>query len=188
MEQSAGTTLSDGFRAVTFISHGDYYWRMALSADPGLVALFGSEDRVRMLAALANAEAPLTAYRVAAMVGMKPPNVYRELRRLLEFNEVERAPTPEGRNGWRVIDADVRKLLRRRLRIVWSQDLIRGSGDRSRRAQLAVQASTQTPLDLSRFTPGRPLTAREMRRRQQKDRVLERAGAATSVRTDRVTR
>ncbi len=169
-----------------FISHSDYHSCMALSADPGLVALFGSEDRVRTLAALANAEAPLTAYRVAVMVGMKPPNVYRELRRLLEFNEVEQAPTSEGRNGWRVIDADVRNLLRRRLRIVWSQDLIRGARERSRRAELVVQTSSQIPLDLSQFTPGRRLTAREVRRRQQKDRVLLKGGAVTSVRADRV--
>jgi hypothetical protein len=160
---------------------------MALTVDPGLAALFGSEDRVRTLAALANADAPLTAYRVALIVGMEPPNVYRELRRLLRFKEVERAPTPEGRDGWRVVDADVRALLRRRLRVVWSQDLMRGAQERSRRAALAVQRSSRIPLDLSRFTPGRPLTATTVRRRQEKDEVLAKAGAPTSVRAKRTT-
>lgn len=160
---------------------------MALRVDPGLAALFGSEDRVRTLAALANAEAPLTAYRVACMVGMEPPNVYRELRRLLQFNEVERALTPEGRDGWAVIDPDVRALLRRRLRIVWSRDLIRGARERGQRATLSVRNSSRTPLDLSKFTPGRPLSATAVRRRLQKDQILARAGASTSVRSGRST-
>jgi DNA-binding IclR family transcriptional regulator len=156
---------------------------MALAVDPGLVALFGSEDRVRTLAALANEEAPLTAYRVASMVGMKPPNVYRELNRLLRYNEVERAQTPEGRSGWRVIDPDVQALLRRRQRVVWSQDLIRGARERAERAALSMQESSQTPIDLSQFKSGRPLRAIEVRRRRQKDKVLAKAGVLTSVRT-----
>lgn len=160
---------------------------MALPVDPGLARLFGSEDRVRTLAALANAEAPLTAYRVASMVGMAPPNVYRELRRLLEYGEVERVSTPEGREGWTVVDPDLRALLRRRLRVVWSQDLMRGAKDRSRRAALAVRRSSRAPLDLARFTPGRPLGATAARQRQEKDEVLARAGARTSVRTKRDT-
>jgi DNA-binding transcriptional ArsR family regulator len=158
---------------------------MALAVDPGLAALFGSEDRVRTLAALANAEAPLTAYRVAAIVGMKPPNVYRELKRLLEFKEVERASTPEGRDGWTVVDPDVRALLRRRLRIVWIEDLARSAEERERRATLAIRRSAQEPLDLSKFKPGRPLSITEIRRRTEKDRVLEKAGARTSLRSNR---
>lgn len=161
---------------------------MAIAVDPGLAALFGSEDRVRTLAALANADAPLTAYRVACIVGMEPPNVYRELRRLLRFNEVERKPTPEGRDGWTVVDADVRILLRRRLRVVWSRDLIRGARERSRRAALVVRRSSRIPLDLSNFSPGRSLTATALRRRQEKDEVLAKAGAPISVRTRRATK
>ena len=161
---------------------------MALTVDPGLAALFGSEDRVRTLAALANAEAPLTAYRVASMVGMKPPNVYRELKRLLRFNEVERARTPDGRDGWKLMDADVRSLLRRRLRVVWSEDLLRGTRERGRRAALIIERGSRTPLDLSRFAPGRPFAPAVVRRRLEKDRILVKAGARTSVRTRRATK
>lgn len=161
---------------------------MGLTVDPGLVALFGSEDRVRTLAALANADAPLTAYRVATIVGMKPPNVYRELKRLVRFNEVARSPTPQGTLGWKLTDADVRALLRRRLRIVWSEDLLRGRSERGRRAALAVRRSARIPLDLSQFKPGRPPTAAAVRRRMDKDRVLRRAGARTSVRTRRAVK
>jgi hypothetical protein len=155
---------------------------VALRVDPGLAALFGSEDRVRTLAALANAEAPLTAYRVASMVQMKPPNVYRELKRLLEVDEVKRATTPDGQSGWTLVDLNVRALLQRRQRIVWSQDLSRGMEARERRAAWAIQQSRQRPIDLSKFEPGRPLTAEEIRQRRLKDKTLARAGARRSVR------
>jgi len=161
---------------------------VARSVDPGLAALFGSEDRVRTLAALANAEAPLTAYRVAAIVGMKPPNVYRELKRLLEVKEVARAQTPRGRQGWTLVDPDIRTFLRRRMRIVWIEDLSRGAQDRERRAARAMRRSEAEPLDLSKFTPGRPLSAAAIRRRKAKDEILARAGSRTSVRSNRSPR
>ncbi len=160
---------------------------MGLKVDPGLAALFGSEGRVRTLAALANAEAPLTAYRVARMTGSPPPNVYRELMRLLRCHEVERARTPEGKAGWWLVDADVRGLMRRRQRVVWSEDLLRGSRDRGRRAALRIRRSSRAPLDLSRFAPGPVPRATAVRRRVEKDRVLAKAGARPSVRTRRAT-
>ncbi len=161
---------------------------MTLVVDPGLAALFGSEDRVRTLAALANASAPLTAYRVATIVGIKPPNVYRELKRLLQFNEVQRASTPENRDGWVVVDPDLKALMRRRLRIVWSQDLTGSARERERRAALAMQRSARDPLDLSKFKAGRTPSVNEIRRRNQKDAALAKAGARTSIRTNRTSR
>lgn len=155
---------------------------MTLSVDSGLATLFGSEDRVRTLAALANATAPLTAYRVATMVGMKPPNVYRELKRLLQYKEVEKARTPENRDGWIVVDPDLRALLRRRMRIVWSGDLTRGGEERERRASVAIRRSVGKPLDLSKFKPGRIPSPAEIRRRIQKNSVLAAARARQSVR------
>ena len=161
---------------------------MAIPVDPGLALLFGSEERVRILAALANAEAPLTAYRVASVGGMNPPNVYRELKRLLKFQEVELARTPRNRVGWKLVDPDVRALLRRRMRIVWSEDIVRGAQARERRADEAIERSSREPLDLSRFTPGRPLTAIGARRRREKDEALSKAGARRSVRSGRRAR
>ena len=158
---------------------------MGLAVDPGLAALFGSEDRVRTLAALANADAPLTAYRVATVVGIKPGNVYRELKRLIQVNEVERAPTSDGKPGWKLVDGDVRALLRKRLRVVWSEDLFLGARERGRRAALAVRRSSRDPLDFAAFSPGLPPSAAAVRRRLEKDRVLARAGGRTSVRTRR---
>ena len=155
---------------------------MPTTVDAGLAALFGSDDRVRTLAALANSRSPLTAYRVAKIVEMKPPNVYRELKRLLKGGVVTRATSEDGSTVWQLREADLRAFFQARLRVTWSEDLLSGGRDRERRAVATMGRSADEPLDLSRFGPGRRLTAAELRRRRQKDQVLGRAGAKTSVR------
>jgi len=155
---------------------------MSLAVAPGLAAIFGSEDRVRTLSALANSDAPLTAYRVAAIMEMKPPNVYRELRRLERARVVGRAKTPRGRGGWILNEPLLRRFLRARLRVSWSEDLLAGGAARDARGREVMRLSALDPLDLSKFKPGRGLTATELRRRRQKDRVLDAAGVRRSVR------
>jgi DNA-binding transcriptional ArsR family regulator len=155
---------------------------MPTTVDAGLAALFGSEDRVRTLAALANSRSPLTAYRVAKIVEMKPPNVYRELKRLLKGEVVTRSTSGDGSTVWELRETDLRAFFQARLRVTWSEDLLSGARDRERRAAAVIGQNANKPLDLSRFGPGRKLTAAELRRRRQKDQVLARAGAKASVR------
>jgi DNA-binding transcriptional ArsR family regulator len=155
---------------------------MPTAVDAGLAALFGSEDRVRTLAALANSSSPLTAYRVAKIVEMRPPNVYRELKRLLKGEVVTRTTMKDGSTVWQLREADLRSFFRARMRVTWSDDLVSGARDRERRAAAVIRRSAEEPLDLSRFSPGRRLTAAEIQRRRRKDQVLARAGAKISVR------
>jgi hypothetical protein len=54
---------------------------MEPDVDPKLVALFGSETRVRTLAVLAGAFRPLAAYRVAKVGGIPVQKAYEEVRR-----------------------------------------------------------------------------------------------------------
>lgn len=134
------------------------------------------------MAALANADTPLTAYRVARIVEMKPPNVYRELKRLLRGNVVTRAETPGGSTVWSLREPDLRSFFRARMRVTWSEDLMQGARDRERRAADAIRRSAGEPIDLSRFVRGRKASAAQLRRRRQKDQVLARTGARPSVR------
>ena len=155
---------------------------MSLPVDPDLAAIFGSEDRVRTLAALANAETPLTAYRVAMLMEMEPPNVYRELKRLRKALVVEVTKTPTGSAGWALNEPHLRSFLRSRLRVSWSEDLAATARAREKRAEAAMRRNALDPLDLSRFEPGRKPSTAELRRRQRKDRALARARANRSVR------
>ena len=187
--EGARTGSSDSFpgalpddRSVSIISRIDYHDSVSLRVEPGLAAIFGSEDRVRTLSALANSDSALTAYRVAAVMQMKPPNVYRELKRLQRAGVVVPARTPQGRSGWLLNEPLLRVFLRSRFRVSWSEDLLGTAGQRDRRAQMAVKLSALEPLDLSKFEPGRRLTASEARRRQEKDRILNMARARRSVR------
>jgi DNA-binding transcriptional ArsR family regulator len=70
--------------------------------DP-LVPVIGSRTRAYALAVLAGTRLPLTAYRVAKLADLSPPNVYLELRRLGSAGVVERT---EG--GWTLVDERVR--------------------------------------------------------------------------------
>jgi DNA-binding transcriptional ArsR family regulator len=85
---------------------------MRPKVDPALVAAFGSATRVLTLAALANSNVPLTAYRVAKIGGLRPPKVYEELRRAKARGLV-------GESGGKhvLLDADLRTLVQRRARI-----------------------------------------------------------------------
>ncbi|HTT34773.1 MAG TPA: hypothetical protein VMH78_02750 [Thermoplasmata archaeon] len=155
---------------------------MPTPVDAGLAALFGSEDRVRTLAALANSSSPLTAYRVAKIVEMRPPNVYRELKRLLRGDVVTKTTRRDGSTVWQLREADLRRFFRARMRVTWSEDLVSSARGRELRAVAAIRRNADDPIDLSRFEPGRRRTAADLRRRRRKDQVLARAGAPTSVR------
>lgn len=68
-----------------------------------LVAVMGSVTRAYTLAILAGSRVPRTAYRIARLADLSPPNVYMELRRLASAAVVEKV---EG--GWVLVDDRVR--------------------------------------------------------------------------------
>ncbi len=164
---------------------------MADSCDPALEGAFGSRTRLLTLAALANSDEPLTGYRVALVANLPRPKVYAELRKGIQSGLVERVS-----GGFRLVDPDLRALLRKRVRIRWDAEW-----DRSRRgwneetagllrAGLAeVRARIQQNPGYLR-PPGwkPPPEARswqsELDRSPQKDRVLRRVGLRTSKRED----
>ena len=151
---------------------------MKVQVDAGLARVFGSADRVRVLAVLANASRPPTAYRVARVAGVAAPNVYRELKRLLQVGEVRRAGP--SRAGWELVDPDIGAALRRRCQVSWSADLLLDLQGRGARAAEVILQNAADPLDLSKFTPGRRPTRAEVRRRAEKNQALSREGGRAS--------
>jgi len=118
---------------------------MEFRVDPGLVTVFGSETRVRTLAALASTNRPLTAYRVGKMGEVSMPKVYREVARLAKAGLVTRRGS-----GWILLDSDIRNLLRRRVRFSWSEDWFADEADRARRAA-RIAAEPSSWFDSSRY-------------------------------------
>ncbi len=153
---------------------------MRLEVPAALSTLFGSEDRVRTIAILANADRPLTAYRIAKIARIEPPNVYRELSRLSKQGEVKRSADPS--EGWVLTDSDLRRMMQRRLRITWSEDFVAGSAGRARRAKKVLRAATLVPPALQDLVPKRLPTAKQISARRQKNAVLIREGGRPSVR------
>ncbi|MGB6500287.1 MAG: hypothetical protein WBG19_02645 [Thermoplasmata archaeon] len=142
--------------------------------DPGVVALFGSETRVRTLAVLASAHAPMTAYRIGKVGGISMPKAYREVARL------EKAGLVGARKaGWILLDPDVRALLRKRVRVAWANDWL---AERARRVP-----EQQTLFDRLQHTehakPPRGWKPREPERFQRsafKDELLRGMGLRSS--------
>jgi hypothetical protein len=139
---------------------------MAIRLDAGLVALFGSETRVAVLAVLAGATRPFTGYRVAKIAGVQPIKAYAELRRLSAAGLVREVPS-----GWELSDPEVGRLVGNRVRVTWSEDWLAGEADRAKRAERVAAESTAW-FDPSRYAPDPAVAARiakEIERPPEKD-------------------
>ena len=148
---------------------------MALSVDPAVSALFGSETRVRTLAPLANAERPLTGYRIASMVGIPRTKVYGELMRLESEGWVRRSVNNRGRTLWTLQDPDVRRLFRRRVRIVLSEEILTGALDLAANTQRVMETNRLEPVDPALLRgPFKPRNPEDYDRPLSKDAALRR--------------
>ncbi len=146
-----------------------------METDPALSGLVGSETRLRVLAVLANAQRPLSGYRVAKTGAVSISKAYPELERLAASKLVIRSA-----RGWSIRDEDVAALLRKRVRIVDSGDWFRDKPKRdaedrrflSRLKNLPPPDWSQIDSDAIRF---------DVARRKEKDELLLRHGLKPSV-------
>jgi DNA-binding transcriptional ArsR family regulator len=79
--------------------------------------LFGSEVRSSVLAVLANANGPLTGYRIARTGGLPQPKVHVQLRRLAKAGVIVRE-----REGWVLVDLRLAALFTRHHRVLGWED------------------------------------------------------------------
>lgn len=114
---------------------------MKIEVAPSLTQLFGSQARVLSLAVLANANRPLTGYRIAKTAGVPKIKAYEQLRKALAAGWIARSG-----NGYSMPDGELRSLLRKRLRIRWSED---------RPARLPQRATTPRPGEFDWFDPAK---------------------------------
>ncbi len=157
---------------------------MSFEVDRGLVTLFGSETRVRTLAPLASAYAPMTAYRIASISGAQRTKIYAELRRLAKAGVVRGRAN---RAVWELIDPDVRRIFRRRMRVSWWEDWMNNPERRARSGDEAMLRSARrdffrrVPRPTSVPRSSRSLLS-EFERRPEEGRTLARLGFPRSSR------
>jgi len=155
---------------------------METVVDPALASFVGSQTRLLALAVLANADEPLTGYRVAKIASIPRVKVYPELRKGVEAGILAR----DG-DGYRMVDTDLRSLLRKRIRIRWDEEW-----DRARSARAVTPEDDlrriQTSLKGARlYNPKNrvPRAAiRELERDPEKNRILRRLNLRPSLRKD----
>jgi hypothetical protein len=160
---------------------------MKTDVDPSLLSLFGSQTRLLTMAVLANADEPLTGYRVAAIAGLPREKVYPELRKGITTGLLTAA-----RDGFRMVDMDIQALLRKRVRIRWDEEWDRartGWNEETRNRLTTFLASIPTDSAYLRPKGWKPSPSarkaiREMERPLSKDVVLSRRGLRTSARSD----
>ncbi len=141
-----------------------------------LLSVIGSVTRAYSLAILAGTRVPLTAYRIAKLADLSPPNVYLELRKLARAGVIERR---EG--GWILVDERVRgfcegqgPLFERRFSVESKRKWT--TQNRERIARLRRQ-----PIPKGDDWRGpQPKLMREFRRSPTKNALLEAAGLKTS--------
>jgi hypothetical protein len=89
-----------------------------------MAILFGSEVRSSVLAVLANANGPLTGYRIARTGGLPQPKVHVQLRRLAKAGIAARRS-----EGWVLVDLRLAALFTRHRRVMgwddWRQEHLR---------------------------------------------------------------
>jgi hypothetical protein len=151
---------------------------MGPSATRELTPLFGNAARAGALAVLANAERPISGYRIAKMTGCQETKVNAVLAKLRAEELVAAVSVGQNRAGWILADPDLRRFIRRRVRISWSEDLLEDRKLNSSGAMETMRRLTELPpVDLSTFESFLPRNAKEFERPAQKDRILTEIGS-----------
>jgi hypothetical protein len=153
---------------------------MEATLDSVLTSLFGSRTRLLTMAVLANAEEPLTGYRVAKVAGLPRQKVYPELRRGIETGLVTRVSS-----GFLLSDPDVRALLRKRVRIRWDEEWDRARASRNPEGGADLDRIRSSLRGFRTYDPKNriPATAlRELERDPVKNQILRSMGARPSIR------
>jgi hypothetical protein len=150
--------------------------------DPSLSALFGSRTRLLTMAVLANADEPLTGYRVAKVAGLPRTKVYPEIRKGVRAGLLVRDGP-----GYRMNDPDVKDLLRKRVRIRWYDEWNRARGTTGESVERELSRIRASLEGVRTFNPSNripKLAIRELRRDPEKNRILRRLGLRPSTRKE----
>ncbi len=146
---------------------------MEFKLDPTIRVLFGSETRAKILGFLANTTEPKSAYAIAKSINVTPSKAYEELRKLAPTDFIKMGYNPSGSKTYLLIDADLRRLMLRRVRLVSSADWFSSSRVRERLNALKQSEGLSLALPTARPNPRAIPNIREFVRPARKDRLLK---------------
>jgi len=141
-----------------------------------LLSVIRSVTRAYTLAVLAGSRVPMTAYRIASLAELSPPNVYVELRRLAKAGVVE-----ERERGWLLVDERVRAFCEGQGPLFSRRYTLEAKRRWSRENRARIAELKSRPLPRTEEWKGRPpRLMREFSRSPTKNRLLRAAGLRES--------
>jgi DNA-binding transcriptional ArsR family regulator len=147
---------------------------MGANVDPQMVLLIGSETRAAVLTVLANANGPLSGYRIAATGRVAQPKVHLQLHRLQDAGFVDKK-----KGGWVLMNPSVRSLFNGRMPVQGWDDWAK----EHHRRELAGAELIKVLRDLPHARPPKgwiPRNPAQYIRPPMKDRMNRRLGLAES--------
>lgn len=132
-----------------------------------------------MLGALADSREPQTGYFLARKAGVYPSKAYGELRKLQEAGILEQREDASGYKKYLLIDDELRRFLRRRVRLTTAEEWF--SLERSRERRRAYERLRRSKVELPDFTP----EPESVRHREEFERVPEKDEAIRRIRLSR---
>jgi hypothetical protein len=155
---------------------------MPTSTDATIEAFCGSKARLLTLGVLASAEVPLTGYRLARIAGLPREKVYPELRKAIAAGSVVKAET-----GYSLVDADLRRLLRERIRVTWDSYWDKPGNPSGQAVDVELRQIRKLTRKLRLYDPSNripPAAVLELERDPKKNRALRRLGLRPSSRKE----
>ena len=142
-----------------------------------LVTVVGSVTRAYTLSVLAGTRLPQTAYRVAKLANLSPPNVYVELRKLERSGIVIKR---EG--GWTLVDARVRAFFEGQGPLFERTVSLERKQEWSRKNRRRIDRALGEPIPRVEVGSARePPVLREFSRSPTKNKLLRAAGLRESA-------
>lgn len=125
----------------------------------------------------------MTGYRVAGVAGLPRAKVYPELQKAVEVGIVDRSDV-----GYRLVDVELRSLLRTRIRVTWDSYWDRIDRPSSAAVERELGVIRRTRKKVALFDPKNRIpkgAIRELTRDPEKNRALRRVGLRPSERKNR---
>jgi sugar-specific transcriptional regulator TrmB len=156
---------------------GNILYAMKFNIDPAVGHLFGSETRAKVLGVLANSLGSKTGYEISKTLDIGPSKVYDVLKKMETSGFLKAVRGRSRFKRYLLADEDLRRLLRKRVRIAVEKDWFSPEMEREREKAFELARKLVVRVPKANRIPKSIPNRREFTRPPEKDRALARIAA-----------